>query len=162
MKKLELNIQIIKSFIALVFIVIVLFPVSSTAQKCSLTLTVKNNVESVNSEGRVYFMVLKNNEAEGIDVKFTLANNNTGDNPDESKCNSNVNLVAAVLDTEEKPLKGSLRLKPNETVEFRVKVTVPANTPLERWNKTLVRAYSEKCPNYSASLVLYTFIPVPE
>jgi len=45
------------SFLVMLFL-IVLLPMTTSAQQCSLTLTAKNNIESVNSEGRVYFMIL--------------------------------------------------------------------------------------------------------
>jgi len=150
-----------KSFMALLFLII-LYPLSSSAQECSLTLTAKNNIESVNREGRVYFMVLKNNTAEGIDVNFSTSNYNIGNNPDESNSINNVNLNAAILDKNGLVSKGSVHLNANETLEFQVKITVPAATPVHHWNNTLVIASTDKCKNYSTSLKLFTFIPVLE
>jgi hypothetical protein len=140
----------------------VLFPMSSSAQNCSLTLTAKNNIESVNSEGRVYFMVLQNNTSEGIDVSFSTTNNNIGNNPDASDGINNVILNAAILSNNGLALTGNIHLASNETFEFQVKVTVPAGTPVNHWNNTLILASSDKCLNYSTSLNLFTFIPVTE
>jgi hypothetical protein len=149
------------SFIA-VILLIVLIPLGSSAQNCSLTLTAKNNIESVNSEGRVYFMVLKNNTSEGIDVNFTASNDNTGNNPDASDGSNNVILNASILNKNGVALTGNVHLASNETFEFQVKVTVPSGTLVNHWNNTLLSVSSNKCLNYSTSINLFTFIPVME
>jgi hypothetical protein len=150
-----------KFFSAILF-VIILLPLSASAQECSLMLTAKNNIESVNSEGRVYFIELKNSTNEEISVAFTVSNNNTGINPDETGSSENVNLNAEVLDKNGLALTGNVNLTPNETLELQVKVTVPSGTPINHWNITLLKASSTKCNNYSTSLNLNTFIPIPE
>jgi hypothetical protein len=150
-----------KSLLVLLFL-IMLIPLSSSAQVCSLTLTAKNNIESVNADGRVYFIVLQNNTADGIDVTFSTVNYNIGANPDASDGSNNVILNAAILDKNGVAMTGSVHLAANETFEFQVKVTVPAGTQIDRWNNTMLTAASDKCANYSTTLNLFTFIPTPE
>jgi hypothetical protein len=150
-----------KYFLTLFFIML-FYSLSSSAQQCSLTLSAKNNIESVNSQGRVYFIMLQNKTNEEININLSVSNNNIGNNPDETAGTSNVNLNAEVLNQSGQALTGIIALSPNEIFEFQVKVTVPAGTPLEHWNNTLLRASSDKCANYSTSLNLFTFIPIPE
>jgi hypothetical protein len=152
--------RLFKSILTILFI-IVMFPLSSSAQKCSLILTAENNIESVNSEGRVYFIQLENKSSEALNVKLSLSNNNTGKNPDLTLSSRNVSLNAAII-LENDQNKQNLKINANEVVKFQVKVTVPAGTPIERWNNIVLTASTEECSNYSTSLTLYTFIPDPE
>lgn len=154
-----------KYIITMLFL-IVLSPLSSSAQECSLKLVAENNIESVNSEGRVYFIQLQNTSNESIAVNLSVVNDNSGTktsgkNPDLTVVNTNVSLNATIILDNGQELN-NIKIGPNETLKFQVKVTVPAGTPIMHWNNLLLTASSEKCNNYSTSLVLYTFIPNPE
>jgi hypothetical protein len=148
--------------VILVVFLTILSAFSSNAQKCTYNISVKNNIESVNKEGRVYFMELQNNSSDEIEVKLSVFNKNSEKNPDNTATKNNVFLTATFLNETGNDIEGKLVLKPYELLNFQVKVTVPAGTPIERWNNLLVNAISDKCPTYSPSLTLYTFIPNPD
>jgi hypothetical protein len=141
---------------------ILLHPFGSSAQNCSFNLVAKNNIESVNSEGRVYFMELQNNGTEETGVTLTASNANSGTNPDQTTAINNVNVNAEITYEDGQQINGKVVLKSNELLHFQVKVTVPAGTSFNHWNNLFVNASSDKCDAYSSSLTLYTFIPDPE
>ena len=132
-----------------------------TAQNCSLNLSVSNNIESVNNEGRIYFMEIRNNSNKDEEVILAFSNSNIGKNPDQSSSEKNVILDAKFLDGDGKEIKENLKLSPNENKKFQVKVTVPAGTSIEHWNNLMISATSKNCADYSNSLTLYTFVPNP-
>jgi hypothetical protein len=134
---------------------------SSYAQKCSFKLIATDNIQSVNNEGRTYFIELQNNSNEEMEIHLNISNHNKEKNPDETDKLNNVNLNVTIINEDGKEIKSSVQLKPNELLKFQVKVTVPVGTPIKRWNSLLLRASSDKCADYSSSLILYTFIPNP-
>jgi len=148
----------------ILFIIFLLFisPFYLSAQKCSVTLIAKNNVESVDKGIRVYFMEIMNNEKEEIEIFLSATNSNSGKNPDNTDSRENVNLDAKIFYNNGNEIKDKIKLKSNELLEFQVKLVVPKGTSIEHWNNTLVSVFSEKCKNYSTSVTLYTFIPNPE
>ncbi|MGD0712270.1 MAG: hypothetical protein ABR968_13935 [Bacteroidales bacterium] len=145
-------------FLAILFIIL-LFPFSSSAQSCAFKLTTTDNTQSVNKDGRIYFIQLQNNSNEEMVMKLNVSNHNKEINPDKSDKESNVNLNVKLLNEDGTEITGSVQLKPNEVLNFQVKVTVPEGTPIKHWNNMLLKATSDKCADYSASLILYTFIP---
>ena len=153
--------SLLKSILIILFFIL-LSPLSSSAQDCSLALTAKNNIESVNEEGRIYFITLQNNSSEAILVNLSVANANSGNNPDETSSFNNVKLNAGIMNAEGQEMSSKIKLESKQLLEFQVKVTVPAGTPVKRWNNLLLKASTDKCKNYSTSLILYTFIPNPE
>jgi hypothetical protein len=150
-----------KCFLAILF-VFILYPLSSSAQKCSFSLIAKNNIESVNNEGRIYFMELQNNSDEIMVINLSVSNKNSEKNPDQTTSMNNVSLNAKFLTEDGQEIKNTLKIGPKDLLKFQVKVTVPAGTPTERWNNLNIKATSDNCDGYSTSLVLYTFIPNPE
>jgi hypothetical protein len=136
----------------------------SFAQDCAMILTAKNNIESVNNEGRIYFIILQNKSNEDISVNLSVTNTKTSSekNPDKTSPIYNVDLNARILNTDGKEIDGKIILSAKQVLEFQVKVSVPIGTQINRWNNLLLQASSDKCVNYSTSLVLYTFIPNPE
>jgi hypothetical protein len=150
-----------RSILTIIFLIL-LGQLNSSAQECSLSLLAKNNIESVNNEGRVYFITLQNKSNEAIVINLSVSNSNTGKNPDETSSRDNVKLNAKILNTEGQEIQNKIKLEAKQLLEFQVKVTVPDGTPIKRWNNLLLNASSDKCNNYSASLILYTFIPNPE
>ena len=134
---------------------------SSYAQNCAFKLTTTDNTQSVNKEGRIYFIQLQNNSNEEMVTNISVSNHNKDNNPDKSDKGNNVSLNAKILNEDGTEIMGSVHLKPNEMLKFQVKVTVPEGTPIKHWNSMLLKATSDKCSDYSSSLILYTFIPNP-
>ena len=149
------------SLLTLLFLII-LSPLSVSAQECSFSLTATNNIESVNKEGRIYFIQIQNNGKEEMKIELSASNTKPMSNPDKSDSTKNVKLDAKILNEDGKEITEKVTLKPNELLKIQVKVTVPAGTPYGVWNNLLLKASSDKCNNYSTSLVLFTFIPNPD
>jgi hypothetical protein len=133
-----------------------------STQKCPFKLSTKNNIESVNKDGRIYFIEIQNNSNDDMGIDLTVINANSGKNPDESDSKQNVNLVAKLFNEDGTEIIGKLKLKSNEFRKFQVNVTVPSGTPFGYWNNLLVSATSDKCKENTQSLMLFTFIPNPD
>jgi hypothetical protein len=145
-----------------ILFVSLLSPLSSLAQSCAFKLTTTSNTESVNKDGRIYFIQLQNNSSEEMVMNLNVSNHNKENNPDKTDKVNNVSLDAKILNEDGTEIMGSFQLKPNEMLKFQVKVTVPESTPIKHWNSLLLKATSDKCAEYSSSLILYTFIPNPD
>jgi hypothetical protein len=143
-------------------VILLLLPLWASSQHCSFTVTSLNNIESVNADGRIYFIQLKNNSNEGVIVGLSVVNNNLGKNPDSTSCSTNVQLTAQLINSAGQRLPDHISLDPNAQFSFQVKVIAPVGTLLEHWNKLLLKAVADKCPGYMATVDLYTFIPRPE
>jgi hypothetical protein len=153
--------SLLKSSLIILF-GILLSSLSSYAQQCSFKLTTTSNIESVNKEGRTYFIQLQNNSNEEMKINISIINHNKEKNPDETDKVNNVNLNANILNEDGTDISSDVLLRPNEILKFQVKVTVPEGTPIKHWNSLLLKATSDKCVDYSSSLILHTFIPNPE
>jgi hypothetical protein len=92
-------------------------------------------------------------------MNLNVSNHNKENNPDKSDKGNNVILNAKILHEDGTEISGSVHLKPNEILKLQVKVTVPEGTLIKRWNNMLLKATSDKCADYSSSLILYTFVP---
>jgi hypothetical protein len=132
------------------------------AQDCKVIIKAENNIESVNTEGRVYFMELQNSGDQDLSLALSVVNNNSCVNPDQSQGNSNVNLNAQIMTVDKQLIVGEILLKSNESYKFLVLVTVPEGTSINHWNCSEVKAISNECPALSFSLILNTYIPNPE
>jgi hypothetical protein len=143
-------------------IALLLFTNSTIAQNCLFNLIVKNNIESVNNEGRVYFLEILNLSNEELEIDLSISNNNIGKNPDESSSVNNVNLFAELLNENGAELNNKVNLNSREAKKFQVKVSVPEGTPIEHWNSLLVVAKSKNCIDNAKLVTLYTFIPNTE
>jgi hypothetical protein len=95
-------------------------------------------------------------------INISVSNHNKEKNPDKTDNINNVNLNADIFSEEGKEITDNIQLKPNEMLKFQVKVTVPEGTPIKHWNNLLLKASSDKCADYTSTLILYTFIPDPE
>jgi hypothetical protein len=139
-----------------------MYPGILAAQECSFNLTAKNNVESVNKEGRIYFIEIQNNSKVEMAISLSVLNKNADKNPDKTDSTNNVKLNAEILNGDGQAIKELIKLGSNELLKFQVKVTVPVGTPFGYWNNLLLKATSDSCNSYSISLTLYTFIPNPD
>ncbi|NVO03220.1 MAG: hypothetical protein HXX09_11025 [Bacteroidetes bacterium] len=146
--------------IFLAMMLIFLFPTKNiSAQNNSLILTSHNNIESVNNEGRIYYMELRNNNDFDSEIDLSISNYNKDLNPDKTSSKENVILNAKFLTEEGVELSNHIKLKSKEVLKFQIKVTVPDLTPFEKWNCLLVNAKSKA--NVESSIQLFTFIPNP-
>jgi hypothetical protein len=144
-----------------IFVLLLLSVSGIYAQDCKVFITAENNIESVNSEGRTYFMELQNSGSQELNLVLSVVNNNSCVNPDQSSGNSNVNLNAQIMTVDKQLIVGNILLKPNEVYKFLVLVTVPEGTPINHWNCSEVKAIPDECPDLSFSLILNTYIPSP-
>lgn len=151
-----------KSLVKASCFVLIFLMLSATniySQDCQAIITVKNNVESINTDGRIYFMELKNTGLNDLSLSFSVENNNTCVNPDNTPGSSNVNLNAAVLTEDNNPIVEKIVLKSLTSFKFLVHVTAPENTPINHWNCCELKAISDECPDMPTSMILNTYIP---
>jgi hypothetical protein len=142
-----------------ILILLILFVSGIYAQECKVIIAAENNIESVNSEGRIYFMELQNSGDQDLNLALSVVNNNSCVNPDQTSGSSNVSLDAQILTEENQPIVGNILLRSKEVYKFLVKVTVPAGTLINHWNCSEVKAISDECPDFSVSMILNTYIP---
>jgi hypothetical protein len=161
MQDTAFNLMNLAKAICSVLILLVLSVTGIYAQDCKVFITAENNIESVNSDGRTYFMELQNSGSQDLSLLLSVVNNNSYVNPDQSSGTSNVNLNAQLVTIDKQPIVGNILLKPNEVYKFLVLVTVPAGTLVDHWNCSEVKAISDQCPDLSFSLILNTYIPSP-
>lgn len=141
-------------------LLIFIMPSAVTSQECKLRLTALNNIESVNQEGREYFIDLINDGDKQVKVELAISESSSGSNPDGTAAfNNNVSLPAEILNEKGVVIKPSVELQAKTTKRILVKVTVPEGTRTERWSSHLVTAKSQECEAGIASIVLYTFVP---
>lgn len=88
--------------------------------------------------------------------------NGTGENPDGSSLENNINLTQELLDMNLNSINGELSLNPGETFDFILKLTLPLGNQYDIWNCTEIKAINNSCPENEGRAVVYTYIPVPE
>lgn len=132
---------------------------SSSSEVLSLT-SLNRQVRSINKFGTTYVLEAKNNSSVEINATVSIENHNTEiENPDESSIAENVNLMFNVhLAGQQTPLE-SIKLKPGSLIQFEVTVTVPQNTPYEKWNCAKIEIVPNDPGLSPVLLMLHTFIP---
>lgn len=135
----------------------------STAQNCRAELKVSRdrNFDSANENGALFEMELKNNgsSSEIFSIESAFLS--------ESCSNESLKTSAPNVKLDiEYPSSASASLKPTnvtvkagETFRFKMKINVPAGTPIERWSCIEVSAISKNCKTAIASTVLHVFVP---
>lgn len=86
----------------------------------------------------------------------------SGENPDGSSMENNINFNQELLDINLNPINGEISLAPGETYDFIVKVSLPLGNQYDRWNCTEIKAISSSCPENEGRTVVFTYVPVPE
>jgi len=147
-----------KSFFIILFVIFI-SSLNASAQQCFFHLSTADNTESVNKEGRTYFVELQNKGNEVANINLTVLNSNAEINPDKTDNSKNVNLTATILSEDGLTILNNVQLQPNQILKFLVKITVPVGTSIEHWNSMLLKATTDLCPDYSSTLKLHTFIP---
>jgi len=88
--------------------------------------------------------------------------NGTGENPDGSSLENNIDLTQELLDMNLNSFSGELSLNPGETFDFILKLTLPVRNQYDIWNCTEIKAINNSCPENEGRAVVFTYIPVPE
>ena len=88
--------------------------------------------------------------------------NGTGENPDGSSLENNIDLTQELLDMNLNAISGELSLNPGETFDFILKLTLPLGNQYDIWNCTEIKAINNSCPENEGRAVVFTYIPVPE
>ncbi len=86
----------------------------------------------------------------------------SGENPDGSSMDNNINFNQELLDINLNSLNGEVTLAPGETYDFLVKLTIPSRNQYDRWNCTEIKAINSECPENEGRAVVFTYVPVPE
>ena len=133
------------------------------SNSCNAELKVEKdrNTRSTPQEGTYYAMVLSNNGSSNDVFRLTaLTVNSTCANTDGSDNGKNVKLNPVFLDTNRNPIS-EISVNRGATVSFFVRMLVPINTPVNKWNCTQVIAKPRSCSNYEASTILHTLVINP-
>jgi hypothetical protein len=126
-----------------------------------LTLTSLNRqVRSINKFGTTYILEVKNNSAVEINATVSVENHNTEiENPDESSITKNVELKFSIHLVDQQTQLENIKIKPEGSIQFEVTVTVPENTPIEKWNCAKIEIVPNEPSLSPVQLMLHTFIP---
>jgi hypothetical protein len=133
------------------------------SNSCSALLKAEKDRNSRSSSaGDTYYSMVISNKATATDTySLSSANiNNSCTNNDGSSTGDNVNLTAAFVDANMNSIN-SISLNPGQTINFFVKISVPANASASKWNCTEITATSNSCSNYKVNTVLHTLVSDP-
>lgn len=86
----------------------------------------------------------------------------TGENPDGSSMENNLDFNQELLDMNLNPLNEEITLAPGETYDFIVKLSLTFGNHYDRWNCTEIRAINSSCPENEGRTVVFTYVPVPD
>lgn len=133
------------------------------SQSCNAILSVEKNrnVRSVDEDGTVFPLELKNTSSSSLSFKLSSIFL-------ESGCDTKgVNFKNVPLDVEFVSGKNNtinsdnITIGAGQTYSFRVKVNIPKGTPFNRWSCIEIQAFSEKCNSVSDTTTLKVFVPNP-
>ena len=144
----------------LLFFFLLVNTVFAFAQTCNAKINViKNrNIRSTTNEGTYYKMSITNNGSNNDEYSLSSYIINTNcENKDGSSSAKNVVLNVSFEDNNFKPIT-EIIIHPGKTLTFLAHITVPINTPLERWCCAQITATSKACPSYKISATLHTLV----
>ncbi len=164
------------------FLFAFLFISGMYAQSCNAELSVEKNrnSKSADEDGAVYDMVLTNTSNAVANYTISIkelaescSNSNVAYRTSEANVSLDVAINGKKMATQNN--KNSLSnnaskafanndkisVKPGQSYNFKVKVTVPKGTPSKRWSCIQVEAKSPSCKGKAASTVLKVFVPDP-
>jgi uncharacterized membrane protein len=147
------------------FLVLILSSTLSFGQSSSCKVLLKaekdRNSRSTSSGDTYYSMVISNTATSTDTFSLSSANvNNSCANNDGSSAADNVNLTAAFVDESMNSIN-TISLNPGQTINFFVKITVPTNATVNKWNCTEITATSNSCSDYKVNTVLHTLVSDP-
>ena len=130
---------------------------------CEAEMTAFRNttVKDVSSEGSYYqMMIINKGDSSDIYILTSKDVNDSCSNQDGSSNTNNVVLNYSYLDTDKNPIN-KISLKAGESFNFLISVTTPSGVSMDRWSCVEIIASSKKCENYSASIILQSFVIDP-
>ena len=115
-------------------------------------------VRSANEDGELYLIQVTNNSSESQNFEIRISNDHSiQKNPDDSDASDNIDLLFEILDSNSEKIASSINLASGEKYNFQVRVTLPENVNMLKWNC----AKLELVPNSSdpsVSLLLHTYV----
>ena len=133
------------------------------SNSCNAEIKVEKdrNTRSTPQDGTYYAMLISNNgTASDVFRLSAVSVNSTCINPDASTNIKNVKLNPVFLDANRNPIT-EISVGRGQTVSFFVRMLVPANTEINRWNCTQIVAKPTSCNNFQTSTILHTLVINP-
>jgi uncharacterized membrane protein len=132
----------------------------SFSQTCNADLSAFNNrnSRSTSSSGTYFKMTITNKGTTSDVYNLSSVNiNNSCVNSDGSSNLLNVNLNISYTDINLNSIT-TIAINAGETKNFLVHVTIPTNTPLNRWCCTNILATSSICTNFKVNATIHTLL----
>jgi hypothetical protein len=129
----------------------------------SVVSTVGENIAELSGSSIQYQIRIENTG--NTTNTFTIYADNfsaSGENPDGSSMENNINFNQELLDTNLNPISGEITLAPGETYDLILKLSLPFGNQYDRWNCTEIKAINSSCPENEGRTVVFTYVPVPE
>ncbi len=140
-----------------------LFVSGMYAQSCDAQLMVEKNrnSKSADEDGAVYNMVLTNTSSAVENYSISVKQlEGSCSNVAYKTSAANVDLDVAISGNAARTSGANeISVKPGQSYNFTIKVTVPKGTPSKRWSCIQVEAKSPSCKGKAASTVLKVFVP---
>jgi alpha-L-arabinofuranosidase len=140
-------------------ILLICFSFQLFFSQSSLSLSVKKKSDKTLTETEHYYLMEVTNTTSDA-IKFNVAFKNTAcQNVNASK---QAPLNQSVLNKDKSKALKQLNVKPNESLEFYVKISRLKNTKLDTWNCSEVKAISNTGELLSNSVTIKSLIPDPK
>ncbi len=131
---------------------------------CNASVTaVDGEAKPINGTYVYYLLRIKNTGS--ITATYNISADNYSqydENPDGSSPENNVDMNQQLENLNHNPFNGNVTLTPGETYDFYIKLVSPHGAGYDVWNGTRISAVSASCPDNPGSVVVYTYIPVPD
>jgi len=160
LKKINQNFA---SYLLRCIILIFVLNTATALGQCNAEVKVEKdrNIRSTPQDGTYYAMLISNNGTSNDVFRLSAVSvNTTCANPDGSSTVKNVKLNPVFLDANRNPIT-EISVGRGQTVPFFVRMLVPANTEVNRWNCTQVVAKPTLCNSYQTSTILHTLVINP-
>jgi hypothetical protein len=129
----------------------------------SVITTVGENIAELSGNNIQYQIRIENtgNTTNTFTI-YTEDYSATGENPDGSSMENNLDFNQELLDMNLNPLNEEITLAPGETYDFIVKLSLPFGNQYDRWNCTEIKAINSSCPENEGRTVVFTYVPIPD
>lgn len=140
---------------------------SLNLQDCHSELTVEKNrsFKSADQDGATFFLVLENKSSMTAVYDLSTKNisaqcKNNNNTLNATGPNVEMNIALQQVDSDQ-PTNSKISLDSGKSFRFKVKVTVPAGTPFNKWSCIEVKAIPESCPSNAVKTILSVYVPNP-
>lgn len=160
MKKITLSIL---TNATVLFVLLFSINIFGQSASCEVEILAERDItiKEVSSGGAYYHMSITNRGGANDVFVLSLKDvNSSCSNVDGTSTANNIVLNYSFLDVDKKPLN-EISLRVGESVDFLVSVNTPNNVNLNKWSCVEITASSKNCENYSANIILQSFVVNP-